>query len=73
MIGIFGVGWGDWNVLIDLVPAVPKIGRAVWTVGEGLETAGEEVPFEVHEFVEFAKTGVWGIIGVVTGDGMGFA
>lgn len=39
------------------MPAVPKTGRPVWTVGREMETAREVVPFEVHEVVEFVKTG----------------
>ena len=54
--------------MMGWVPAVPKIGRAVWTVGREIESSTpvdvllasprEVVPFEVHEVVEFIKTGV---------------
>lgn len=68
-----GTGGRDCDALGILVPAVPKIGRAVWSVGCEMETAREDVPFEVREAVEFVKTGVRDFIGVVVGDGKKFA
>jgi hypothetical protein len=45
----------------------------VWTVGSGLETAREVVPFEVQGVVGFTGTGVKGWVNVVVDNGRGFA
>ena len=66
-----------------LMPAVPKTGRAVWTVGIMLviprfvgvfpATSREAVPFEVQEVVDFVKTGATDLLDVIVDDGVGFA
>jgi hypothetical protein len=56
-----------------LVPAVPNTGKPVWTVGIGLETPREAVPFEVHEVDGFVRAGVKDLIDVIVDGGKGFA
>jgi hypothetical protein len=65
------------------VPAVPRTGRPVWTVGIGLvisrfvgvfpATSREAVLFEVQEVVDFVKTGATDLIDGIVDDGVGFA